>query len=190
MEPEPLWADLVNSDWHDHLGGGRRADRLGDDRWLAGYLARLGWRGRLPGDEERSRLRSLRSVLRRAVDALLRGESVPGRDIASLNRALAACPSVPRLAAAGGRPTLLRVPATGGIDRALGTIAASFAELLANGDPTRIKRCANPDCRWVILDETRNRTRRWCEASVCGSLIKVRRFRARRGKLGRSSRRP
>ena len=187
---EPLWADLVNSDWHDHLGGGRRADRLDDDRWLAGYLARLAWRGPLPGDAGRDRLRALRSVVRRAVDALLRGDALPTREVAALNRALAACPSVPRLAHDGGRPTLARVPTAGGMDRAVGTIAASFAELVSNGDPTRIKRCANPDCRWVILDETRNRTRRWCEASVCGSLIKVRRFRARRGKLDRSPRRP
>ena len=182
---DPLWAQLLNSDWHDHVGSGRRADRLDDDRWLAGFLGCAGWRGRrLPPPEGRERLRALREVLRRAVDALRAGASPSGRDVAALNRLLVSCPAVRRLERrAGGRLALVLDPVPAGIEGVLGTVAASFAELLANGDPTRIKVCANPDCAWVMLDESRNRTRRWCEASVCGSLVKVRRLRARRRRL-------
>ena len=87
---DPLWADLINSDWHDALGSGRREDRLGNDAWLTSFLARTGWQGeRLPGSAERERLAKLRAVLRRVVDASLARRSVPQEDIAALNQILA-----------------------------------------------------------------------------------------------------
>ena len=184
---DPLWAQLINSDWHDHLGTGRRLDRIDDDRWLEGFLHRAGWRRRrLPGAEARERLRALRDLLRRGVEALLAGAEPGDLDLAALNRNLGACPAVRHLEPqADARLALVLAPVGTGIERVLGTVAASFADLLANGDPTRIKVCANPDCRWVILDESRNRSRRWCEEAVCGSLVKVRKHRSLKRSLGR-----
>ena len=90
---DPLWAALINSDWHDHLGSGRREDRLGNDRWLAAFLRRTAWRGGgLPLQDERARLHNLRSVLRRMVDALLAGMPIPESDTAVLNGMLAGAP--------------------------------------------------------------------------------------------------
>jgi predicted RNA-binding Zn ribbon-like protein len=51
---------------------------------------------------------------------------------------------------------------------------------MSTGDPTRIKICANSDCGWVIYDQSRNRTRRWCDKTECGNVIKVRRHRQRK----------
>ncbi len=48
------------------------------------------------------------------------------------------------------------------------------------GEHTRVKICANPDCGWMIYDESRNQTRRWCSVTGCGNLIKVRRHRTKR----------
>ncbi|MGE5236809.1 MAG: CGNR zinc finger domain-containing protein [Acidobacteriota bacterium] len=178
---DPLWTDLVNSDWHDHRGSGRREDRIGNDAWLARFLARAGWSARrLPGAVDRDRLRALRRLLRGVVDRLLSDQAVPARDLAALNRCLAAFPQVQRLEEREGGLSLTAAPVAGGIERVLGAVALSFADLLAHGDPSRIKVCANPDCRWVLYDASRNRTRRWCEGAVCGSLIKVRHFRSRR----------
>src|SRR5262245_36196877 len=59
-------------------------------------------------------------------------------------------------------------------------IALSAAELLVNLDRRRLKQCAGPHCGWLFLDETRSRTRRWCDMRVCGSRAKIRRFRQRR----------
>lgn len=178
---DPLWAQLLNSDWHDHVGSGRREDRIDNDAWLARFLAVVGWTERhLPSTGQRVELRRLRAVLRHAVDDLRRGRELSPRDLAALNRRLAACPTVQRLETVQGRVMLVAHRAGGGIEQVLATVAASFADMLADGDPGRIKICANPDCGWVIYDESRNRTRRWCEASVCGSLVKVRRLRASR----------
>ena len=79
-----------------------------------------------------------------------------------------------------GGLALALAPAAGALEAVLGTVAASFAAVLAHGETGRIKRCANPDCRWVIYDTSRNGARRWCEERVCGSLMRVRRLRARR----------
>jgi predicted RNA-binding Zn ribbon-like protein len=145
------------------------------------FLARTPWNlERLPTLAERAALRRLRGLLRRMVDALRAGEDVEAADLAALNRVLAAAPVVRRLERVKKGWSFGALPASRGIASVQGAVAASFSEMLARGDPTRVKLCANPDCGWVIYDESRNRTRRWCDASECGNLLKVRRFRKRR----------
>lgn len=46
----------------------------------------------------------------------------------------------------------------------------------------RLRRCANDQCRWIILDSTRSGTRTWCQSILCGNKMRVRRFRARQRK--------
>ena len=41
-----------------------------------------------------------------------------------------------------------------------------------------VKVCANPDCTWMFVDESKPGTRRWCNPGVCGSLVNVRRYRS------------
>ena len=43
----------------------------------------------------------------------------------------------------------------------------------------RLRVCANPACRFVFVDRSRNAVRRWCEMAVCGNRLKGRRFRHR-----------
>ena len=57
-------------------------------------------------------------------------------------------------------------------------ITTSFVELIEYGDYNRIKLCENPECKWFFYDETKSRTKRWCD-DRCASLMKVRRFRSR-----------
>lgn len=55
----------------------------------------------------------------------------------------------------------------------------------------RLRRCANEQCLWIILDSTRSGTRTWCHSTLCGNKMRVRRFRARQHKAkGRRARRP
>ena len=57
--------------------------------------------------------------------------------------------------------------------------AYSFAKLISEYDITRIKICENKDCGWIFYDESKSRTRRWCDHKICGNLMKVRRYRER-----------
>jgi predicted RNA-binding Zn ribbon-like protein len=51
-------------------------------------------------------------------------------------------------------------------------------ELLTTGPLDRIKACAG--CRFVFVDESKNRSRRWCSMEDCGTTAKMRRYVARR----------
>jgi predicted RNA-binding Zn ribbon-like protein len=175
---DSLWAQLLNSDWHDYRGTGGREDRIGSDPWLETFLEQTGWSAsRLPDGEERDALRHLRRLARACVDAYRESGAVPPREMQALNRILAEAPVVRRIED-GWEVSLL--PVKRGIQSVLAEIVASLADMLAKGEPSRVKICENPDCGWVIYDESRNRTRRWCSATECGNLIKVRRHRSRR----------
>jgi predicted RNA-binding Zn ribbon-like protein len=50
----------------------------------------------------------------------------------------------------------------------------------ANGSWDRLRACANPECRWVFYDRSRNQQGNWCDMAVCGNRLKNRHFRARR----------
>ena len=81
-----------------------------------------------------------------------------------------------RLDVAGG---LLRSTARGW-DAFVAGLLPALADLGEHSD--RLRRCANEDCRWLILDTTRNGTRTWCHSTLCGNKMRVRRFRARQRK--------
>lgn len=54
-------------------------------------------------------------------------------------------------------------------------LAWSAGELLTNSEVGRLKECAQDDCRWVFLDLSKNRSRRWCTMEDCGNRAKARR---------------
>jgi predicted RNA-binding Zn ribbon-like protein len=77
----------------------------------------------------------------------------------------------------GVRPTGELTPAGTGWD---GFADELVLDMLAAGHAAeRLRYCANPACRWVYLDTTKNQNRRWCETATCADRMNVRRFRAR-----------
>ena len=67
------------------------------------------------------------------------------------------------------------------LERVLWPVVRSAADLLASpGDLSRLRHCAGDDCDWLFLDQSRNRSRRWCDMRDCGNRAKVRRFYAGR----------
>jgi predicted RNA-binding Zn ribbon-like protein len=71
-----------------------------------------------------------------------------------------------------------RWAATNDLDRPLWPVAAAAVELLVAGPLERIKGCGL--CRYLFVDETKNRSRRWCSMDDCGTKAKTRNFVARR----------
>jgi predicted RNA-binding Zn ribbon-like protein len=57
-------------------------------------------------------------------------------------------------------------------------IASAAADLLVSDDLRRLKRCAR--CPWLFLDNSKNRSRRWCGMNDCGKAQKIERYIARR----------
>jgi predicted RNA-binding Zn ribbon-like protein len=61
-------------------------------------------------------------------------------------------------------------------------IAAAVMDLLLTVDYERLRRCPPQDggCGWIVLDQSRNGSRRWCHMADCGSAAKSRRLTERR----------
>jgi len=175
-----LFVDLVNSEWYD--GHGNREDRLLDQRWQAEFRARWGL-GRYGPPDRRTvaELAALRALLRDLTERLARDGQPTPQQLASLNAVLARAPARLELRDTKDGYAVALVPAGGGHPREhlLAEVARSAAGFLADGDLGRLKVCDNQGCRWAFYDESRNRSRRWCQSTACGNRFKVRRFRER-----------
>jgi predicted RNA-binding Zn ribbon-like protein len=56
----------------------------------------------------------------------------------------------------------------------------ALAHLLVDGEWERLRTCAAPDCSRVFVDESRNRSRVYCDSRTCGNRMHVAAYRARR----------
>ncbi len=60
------------------------------------------------------------------------------------------------------------------------TLLLVVAEAQRNGTWSRLKACANEDCRRAFYDQSRNQGGTWCDMSSCGNRLNNRMFRARK----------
>jgi predicted RNA-binding Zn ribbon-like protein len=58
--------------------------------------------------------------------------------------------------------------------------ARSALMLATFAEPERLKIC--PNCQWLFLDRSRNRSRTWCDMTVCGNRMKANRHYRRQKK--------
>jgi predicted RNA-binding Zn ribbon-like protein len=101
-------------------------------------------------------------------------------DLIDLNRLLARTPSYSQVTTDGDRYVLDRTPvASDWRDVAIAEILGSFAAML-RVDPSRLRICAAPGCATAFWDETRSRTRSWCDNRTCGNRVRVQRHRTAR----------
>ena len=63
------------------------------------------------------------------------------------------------------------------LNRILWEIGRAAGRLVLSPRLSRIRACAASDCGWWFVDDTKNRSRRWCDMKICGNREKVRRFR-------------
>jgi predicted RNA-binding Zn ribbon-like protein len=117
----------------------------------------------------------LREAIYRIFAALAVGETGAARDLVLLNRMLAEAPRRETLAQAhGGYAWEIKkfdLSAAG----LLTPVLWSAADLLTHADRRRVRRCANDQCLWVFVDDSKAGTRRWCDMASCGNRAKSRR---------------
>lgn len=59
-------------------------------------------------------------------------------------------------------------------------VAMGLADVVRTQETDRLKRCAAPECSGVLVDLSRNRSRRFC-STTCGNRLAAAAYRARRG---------
>ncbi len=84
------------------------------------------------------------------------------------------------LSRAGGAWHIERAPSIGAWGELIGPCVLSAVRLLLSPSASRIRLCARPECAWMFLDSTKNRSRKWCDMSSCGNVVKARRSYARK----------
>ncbi|MDP2377747.1 ABATE domain-containing protein [Reyranella sp.] len=128
-----------------------------------------------PARREFERALELRELVYRLFDAHAQAKAPAARDLETLNEALSEAPT---------RTTLKRERGSYAwdVDMRSGTALALLApvlwtagDLLAGPRLDRVRRCANPECGWLFLDDSRAGKRRWCSMQSCGNRAKARR---------------
>lgn len=151
-------------------------DPLGSVEDLTAFFSGWGYTGRHEASVgELSAVRRLRPRLRE----LLLAE----RDVAAelANQMLAGARAVPRLVRHGSLDWHLHAidedkPLA---DRILVETAMAMVDVIRTDESSRLARCAADDCDDVVLDLSRNRSRRFC-STTCGNREAVAAYRARR----------
>lgn len=57
-------------------------------------------------------------------------------------------------------------------------LTRAASRLMLSENVEKVRACANPECRWLFLDTSKNHTRRWCDMKICGNRMKARRYKA------------
>ncbi|WP_336207534.1 CGNR zinc finger domain-containing protein [Nonomuraea sp. LPB2021202275-12-8] len=122
-------------------------------------------------------MREMREAVFRVFDALAEGARAPRADLDSVLAAHAEGVGRARLEA-DGELFRLRWESPRTVRVLLWEVAASAVELLTHGPLDRLGAC--PSCVWLFLDTSKNRRRRWCSMTTCGSRDKSRRYYATR----------
>jgi predicted RNA-binding Zn ribbon-like protein len=161
--------ELVNTD----LGA---TEQLADPAALDAFLDREGFTGRREGTaHELAQVRGLRTALRGIWDA-----DEP-EVVTVVNRLLGDARTRPRLTRHDAFDWHLHMtdPDAPLVDR-MGTEAAmAIVDLLRAGELGRLRHCAADDCEAVLVDLSRNRSRRYCDTGNCGNRQHVAAYRAR-----------
>jgi predicted RNA-binding Zn ribbon-like protein len=164
--------DLVNThspfSGHEHLTGPAE---------LAAFLDRHDMRpARPPTEKDLAEVRAIRERVRAVFEA---GD--PERASTLLNRLLRDVDAHPQLAAHDGEPWHIHfAPTEAPLARHVAATAGmGLAVVLAEGGFDRLGVCAWERCRDVFVDTTKNRSRRFCKASVCGNRSSAAAYRAR-----------
>ena len=151
-------------------------DTLSTVEELTAFHDRFGYTGRHDGDRaELDAVRALRPALRDLLTS--------DRDTAVelVNEVLARARAVPRLVRHGELDWHLHAV---GDDEPLATrirveTAMAMVDVVRADELSRLGVCADPDCEGVVVDLSRNRSRRYC-STACGNRNAVSAYRARR----------
>lgn len=161
--------------------GGERppaGEELTDPVALAAFLDEWDWSGRRVGDDAELRaVRRLRTVLAR----LWRGDE--DEVVGIVNDLLREARALPQLVRHGRWDYHIHAtsPDAPLADRMAVEAAMAMTDLVRAKELDRLRVCAADDCSAVLVDLSKNRSRRYCDAG-CGNRMNVAAYRARRAR--------
>ncbi|MGA2421106.1 MAG: CGNR zinc finger domain-containing protein [Candidatus Acidiferrum sp.] len=170
-----LWIDFVNSLEHDGRGGS--TDYLREAAWRKCFLRHWKLAGAVSQRVPLASLESLRALLRAGAGKLSAAAPLSRSELRTLNTTMSMWVRQQLVQRQNGLE-LEDVPRQDNWRWIAAQIAKSFAQTLTASPADRIKICPDPLCRWIFYDQTKGRTRVWCNPRTCGNRNRVRRARA------------
>ena len=152
-------------------------DTLSDLEQLDAWYERFAYTGRHErSPQELAEVRAVRASLRE----LLTSERDRGVEL--LNAVLADARAVPQLVRHDGFDWHVHAvaPETGLATRVLVETAMAMVDVVRADELSRLSVCADATCEGLVLDLSRNRSRRFC-STTCANRNAVAAYRARRG---------
>lgn len=116
--------------------------------------------------------------LREAIRAMLERDGEPPVVLAPVRELLTR--HQPRLQVRDGGELVLENPSHQQLSDGLFDLLLIVYAAQQDGSWSRMKACAEPDCRWAFYDRSRNQQGSWCNMATCGNRHKNRELRARR----------
>jgi predicted RNA-binding Zn ribbon-like protein len=153
------------------------ADELTTVAALNQFVSAWGWTGSRRGDAaELERVRALRPRLR----ALWHADE--DTVVEAVNGMLREAQALPHLVRHGewGYHLHATSPDAPLADRMMVEAAMAIVDIVRTGELDRLRVCGASDCEDVVVDLSKNRSRRYCSAS-CSNRVNMAAFRARRG---------
>jgi predicted RNA-binding Zn ribbon-like protein len=163
-----------------HRGRTSQSEELPDGPALLAWTVQAGplSPGTPPSQAEVTKARQLREAIAQLLDAARSPAGVAACPPAArrlLNQTAAAPPPAPSLDPRGQLRHIAGNPA----QAMLSWLARDALDLVTSPALTRLKNCANPDCRIIFLDTSRPGARRWCSMDTCGNQAKKTRLRSK-----------
>ncbi|MGG3451086.1 CGNR zinc finger domain-containing protein [Domibacillus aminovorans] len=115
----------------------------------------------------------MRAVLRDRFELIADGQPIPAEFIAFLEKKIEKAPFTYKLM----NQKLIPIPVGEVEDILLSFIAYDALTLIGENKLVSLKRCSNPDCVLLFIDESGRR--KWCSMKICGNRKKVARFQQR-----------
>jgi len=134
-----------------------------------------------------NRATRLRDALRFCFHALAAREHISRDWVIPINEILRVTEGHDELVESGRSWKIEFLAREDNLDWLLAAVARSAAELITEGETSRIRLCANPTCSLFFYDDSRTHRRRWCSMALCGNRHKVAAF-ARRHSARRAAR--
>lgn len=126
----------------------------------------------------RRRITALRDAIRAIVLAFRHGASPTSAALALLNEERLEADRHGRHVVSGDH-LVWAFNESKDLDRIIWPIVHEAVHFLSQSNMSRVRECASETCEWLFLDTSKNGSRRFCNASTCGSATRVRRFRER-----------
>jgi predicted RNA-binding Zn ribbon-like protein len=120
--------------------------------------------------------RELRESVHRIFSAIPAAEKPPADDLRALSAALQRSHSKVELQWTLRGAVWAWSDAPDSLQRILWPVLHACADLLTSKQRERIRECEAENCAWLFMDNSKNRSRRWCDMKVCGNREKARRF--------------